>query len=275
MSQFDVMIRHTRKYNDRIKKFCAPLFKNFGFNSFFYHYISNEGHGTSFGSDIQSFEYYYHNDLYTVNPYARHPDYFETSVHLIPHLKNEAYKETIDREAQEFDIDYRVIILQKNAAGCEGFSFATSKSALHTSDAYIINQLPILQCFIERFKESASDVLAHISEDQLYLKNFIGEQFHSSPHLLTHAPEIEKKMEFLKQMGILQPGDDIDLSARESECIKLLLKGYKANDMAEILNLSKRTVEHYLENVKLKANCFSKQDLFDKFRHIEALGLLS
>lgn len=83
MSEFDEMMRSNRRNNTKLKKICAPLFQNFGFNSIFYHYISNSGYGTSFGSHVEGFEYYFHNHLYRYNPYVRHPDYFQSGFHLI------------------------------------------------------------------------------------------------------------------------------------------------------------------------------------------------
>jgi DNA-binding CsgD family transcriptional regulator len=53
----------------------------------------------------------------------------------------------------------------------------------------------------------------------------------------------------------------LDLSARELECIFCILRGMTAKQIAEILNLSKRTIEFYLENVKNKFGCLTKTEL--------------
>lgn len=274
MAEFYEMIRHTRSYNDRIRKFCAPLFRNFGFNCLFYHYISKEGYGTCFSTHIQSFEYYFHNHLYRVNPYARHPDHFQTGVHLIPEIKDQNYQKTIQLEAEEFDTVYKVVLLEKTSNGCQGFSFAVSKKNQHSIPFNFTSDLPVLQCFVRRFKEEAKEIMQRVLEDQLRLDIAIGADFYSKPIALEVAAHNQKKIEFLKQLGILQSADDIQLSNRESECIRLLLQGYAASQIAEILNLSKRTVEHYIENVKLKTNCYTKLELIEKFKEIDALGLL-
>jgi DNA-binding CsgD family transcriptional regulator len=58
--------------------------------------------------------------------------------------------------------------------------------------------------------------------------------------------------------------NNICLSPREAECLRSLAKGKTAKMIARELNLSTRTVEHYLENIKFKFNVNSKYDLINK-----------
>lgn len=58
----------------------------------------------------------------------------------------------------------------------------------------------------------------------------------------------------------------IHFSKREKECINLLLAGKKTSEMADMLSLSKRTVEYYIENIKCKLNVTSKTDLILKIK---------
>lgn len=52
-----------------------------------------------------------------------------------------------------------------------------------------------------------------------------------------------------------------NLSVRELECLFLQLRGKTIKQTGEILNLSKRTVESYLDNIKAKFGCQSKSEL--------------
>ncbi|KTD06365.1 transcriptional regulator LuxR [Legionella gratiana] len=51
------------------------------------------------------------------------------------------------------------------------------------------------------------------------------------------------------------------LSHRELECLFFTLRAMTAKQIAEQLNLSKRTIEFYLENIKNKMRCVSKAEL--------------
>jgi DNA-binding CsgD family transcriptional regulator len=50
---------------------------------------------------------------------------------------------------------------------------------------------------------------------------------------------------------------------REAECMVLLLKGKTISSVANILNLSPRTVEYYIKNMKSKLGCRTKFELVD------------
>ncbi len=58
---------------------------------------------------------------------------------------------------------------------------------------------------------------------------------------------------------------NITFSTREENILKQLVRGKTAKDIGERLKLSRRTIEHYLENIKLKTHCKTKYELVDKF----------
>ena len=51
------------------------------------------------------------------------------------------------------------------------------------------------------------------------------------------------------------------LSLRQLQCAKLLVQGKTAKEIANQINLSTRTVEHYIHNIKLKLNCRNKTEV--------------
>lgn len=54
------------------------------------------------------------------------------------------------------------------------------------------------------------------------------------------------------------------LSRRHKECLYYLTKGMTFKQIARILNLSPRTIEHHIEYVKIKLGCFSRTQLIEK-----------
>ncbi len=58
--------------------------------------------------------------------------------------------------------------------------------------------------------------------------------------------------------------NQIYLSRRENECLILVVQGKTAREIAILLDLSKRTVEHYIENIKIKYNVGKKSELIEK-----------
>lgn len=58
------------------------------------------------------------------------------------------------------------------------------------------------------------------------------------------------------------------LSVRQQQCANLLLQGMTAKQIAKELNLSGRTIEHYIENLKKKLQCKNKAQLLCKLLHL-------
>lgn len=54
------------------------------------------------------------------------------------------------------------------------------------------------------------------------------------------------------------------LSLREQECVNFIAKGLTAKQIGKALNISNRTVETYLENVKRKLCCHNRAELLWK-----------
>lgn len=92
-----------------------------------------------------------------------------------------------------------------------------------------------------------------------------------------HASSLSQSLSLLTNTGLLGnsqhtqivslPGNIIDhvyLSQRESQCLYHLIRGKTAKVTAKILGLSPRTVEHYIDNIKVKLCVSSKSELIDK-----------
>ncbi len=58
--------------------------------------------------------------------------------------------------------------------------------------------------------------------------------------------------------------DRNELTERQLDCVYYLVKGMTFKQIGKELNLSPRTVEHYIENIKVKFDCFSRFDLITK-----------
>ncbi len=58
--------------------------------------------------------------------------------------------------------------------------------------------------------------------------------------------------------------DEYNLTPRETECLFYLLRGKTTKEIGSILSLSPRTIESYLDSIKLKMNCHKKGAVIEK-----------
>lgn len=68
--------------------------------------------------------------------------------------------------------------------------------------------------------------------------------------------------------------DEIDLSQRQSECLFFLLRGKSAKSIAKLLNISYRTVESYIEDIKYRLACSSKSEIIEKAWKLGYMNIL-
>lgn len=66
----------------------------------------------------------------------------------------------------------------------------------------------------------------------------------------------------------------VKLTHRESECLFYMLRGKSAKGTAQILGLSSKTIEFYLQTLKSKFDCLSKSQLIEKAIALGYLNLL-
>ena len=97
--------------------------------------------------------------------------------------------------------------------------------------------MDLLQAYGRDFKDKAANLLTSYEKDRIII------------------PDTEIFSETLPKL---------DLSQRQLQCAHLLLQGQSGKEMAASLNLSVRTVESYLENMKIKLACRNKADLIIK-----------
>ena len=59
----------------------------------------------------------------------------------------------------------------------------------------------------------------------------------------------------------------LGLTKKETECLFYLFEGYTAKEIARSINISPRTVESYIEKMKIKLNCSTTTELLIKSLH--------
>ncbi|MBP6985443.1 MAG: helix-turn-helix transcriptional regulator [Alphaproteobacteria bacterium] len=68
-------------------------------------------------------------------------------------------------------------------------------------------------------------------------------------------------MDNLVKQGIYETGRRYALTMREIECLSYLTTGKSAKEIARLINISPRTVETHISNIRLKTRCQTKTEM--------------
>lgn len=116
---------------------------------------------------------------------------------------------------------------------------------------WIINNGELLHDFIENYNLTARDLVleAKSPENRIVLPNFND----IAPATVRTQPRLRI---FHKTMHM-----PIYLSPQQNRCLKLLMQGKSTKEIAKILQLSVRTVEHYFERIRELLGCRTNKEL--------------
>ncbi len=138
-------------------------------------------------------------------------------------------------------------------------SFGT-KGNKNTAFNYFLNCLNILKRFIGYFEETGEHLISYYSDGPKIIMPHYADR-------LTLSDEDRKQLNsvddwFFAMPSIANPRFSV-VTEREKECLALLSQGYTMKRAALKLNISHRTVEQHLRNIKDKLNLHTRNQLVE------------
>lgn len=258
---FKIAFEYNKSIIDHIKNINDPLISNYGLSLFTFRRFLNSGEFLYLCSDPQwmmcSFDNMpwrsktFHNSMQQLTT-QKYVSYIWPS---LPDCTDQIYCALYDH-----NIWNGIIIYRKYHNYIEAYAFAATKKDSLLKNFYI-NNIDILNQFIIYFKNKIQYFLTPQEK-----KIFIPYHF-SIPE--KKESTIDKRDIFFQQTSFSRyyfmiNDIEVALSTREIECLYYLSKGKSFKEIALILNLSARTIEHYLDNIKKKSRA-NKNTLIEAF----------
>lgn len=261
---------YSGKYNHRLKKVCEPLFKTFGINYFFHQSVTSDGQFHVIGTYPDFMHDYGEQNYHLYNPFIMGFEKLKSGIYLYDSIDDDTFQTTLNRVSKKYNLKHSLILMEKNANRCDQYGFTIPTNSSHSSNI-VINEMPLFKQFIDYFKNECSIFIKELQENPVILTKEIEKSYIS---LKDNQFDHTKRVEFLNDIHrIHRSFSTITLSNREKECLRYCLEGKSASQIADILFLSNRTVEHYLEQLKDKFLCERKSELIGLLHQIKKLGL--
>lgn len=268
MSIFSNLIQAASgRYSDKLKSYNTQLLSWFNVKQFYYCKITNDGHLGFIDSDIAWIEYF-GSELAESYPLYCCPEYLGEGVELIKTTQNQFLAECIDKSREKFDFRQWLRFVNKLPDGVEEFGFHSSSDS-EAQTSLFINEQPLFRLFMKKFKDENKVMLSSMEESQVNIAEIRGDAFYEKQ--VPGISENFSRKRILESLGIKL---EASLNSRELEVVEKLLDGLSAGQIAAVMNLSRRTIEHYVERIKEKLSCFAKAELIQKTRELDRIGLL-
>jgi DNA-binding CsgD family transcriptional regulator len=248
----------SRRVENKLAKFCAPLIDHLEISHFYHYILTNEGHFAALGLNQGWHECLFADPELGVLPlpYFYHNREKLKGIIFTQTLPYNKWENLAQVASHDFGVNLGLQFTDTHSWGMEGLGFGL-KTYDPLQHMALLNELPLLQLFIKEYrKEIQKNIL---QENLIDVASLIGPSFFEIPD--KPAPNLREIV-----LGKMKIKFENPFTKRESEVIKLLLEGYTAPQIAEQLFRSKRTIEHHIERIKDKLDCSSKYDLIQKLR---------
>lgn len=258
----ELINKFTLEKSAKIAKIFQPLAEVSGLTGFFHYRLTSSGDFSICATNPEWTEEYFEQKYFMHNPFLRHPSLVKPGIQFPNLVRSEQYLEDLAKRKKRIDSDHAIIMIEPQGNDLEAFCFFTN-SDNHNIYNFYINELPLLRSFGDYYKREMKDELTAMKHDPANLaiekKNLF---FEEKPMDL-----ILDKTPLLKAMGTYI---DVDLTNREFEVGRGLQQGKTYQEIADVLFLSRRTVEKHIEHMKDKLGCQTKSELIHKFNKISS-----
>lgn len=238
-----------------VKRICQPLFSSLGITYMDYARFSHKDKkALIICSDPTYVDFFLNHDDYKGGPnQVLKPGY---------HLWNEYINENFLGVARNlFHHSHGLTILTPFKDYDEVVNFATHHDNAQINDFYL-NHQALINKFICYFRDQASEILALAKKHQFDLSHKIPEKtliLPDDPYI-----QIEKQLFSNNNCVVTLDNKMVKLSKREAECLLYLNQGLSSKKMAQILDISPRTIEAHIDALKQKLGCRSRLEVIGK-----------
>lgn len=254
--------RFSGKHHQRLLKITEPLRQHFGINYFCYQHVSFEGAWSLIGNHPDWLMFSGENGFYQIDPSLVDPMLMQSGVCFPANHQHREFQDTLVKQASDrFDLNHALAIVEKTNFGCDYYFLGAPKQH-HNVINFYINHLKLLRKdFASYFKRETLPLLKNISDHAVDLKS-LKKEFYTKP---SHPLSLLQGQDLLGQQFLadINAKQNISLTPREKQCLHWYRLGKTAKETARVLNISPRTVEEYLDNIKRKLGCRNKRDLLN------------
>lgn len=263
----DIQKHPVFQYAHDISDLCKPL-HTLNITYFCHVQIDNEGNFSGIANNTGFSEHYLKNKCYNADIHMAKNKLLNNYI-LWDALEKQGSSKKMDEAAWNFGVRHAFTIVEENKLSKNFFHFATNLSSSTINQVYL-NNIDLLKHFISYFKDHANKSKQLMEAYDFKFKpdenasSFLLKDFHNEEDIKSiFLNQIKNSNSTAGKFMILHKDTQrsITLSPQQAKCFSLLLQGYASKEIAIRLNLSYRTIEHYIVRLRKILGCKNIKDL--------------
>lgn len=252
---------------EKINQICTPLAQHFDITAFFYLRVFDDGHYIMLSNHDAFLE------VAVVGDNIFRTEYFSQQVEL--YCKYEPLKDIWPEDVQDLTIEIMrerglrngFNIIREVDGSLEAVGFSNAKEQSQVKQFYAMH-MKTLEDFVDNFRILAGDMCDPSGPANLGFSPYVHGNHSKIERLFKTTTPWERKIidfnnsiQFLVKQEMVETGKRYSLTLREIECLSYLTTGKSAKEIARLINISPRTVETHISNIRLKTRCQTKTEM--------------
>lgn len=273
----------TKLYQKKFAEIIKPLANYLGITHAIYVNIDKHGRLFSICTQVEWVERFLQEEYYKLDPFMVHPNNIHNGFSFDAASLEQEFKDKLLYDAIiNFDWCNSFAYIEKTiSGGYIGFDFGTDKNNYHIYNR-LINEIKLIKKFIRNINNKLNMIIAKdLKENKMDFAALKGDLFNTQQGLVFNDREENKnKNQLLKELGLFSSNceqdffNNISLSPQQINCLREYMTTNNIKMVARNLNLAVTTASSYIEHVKNKLNCNTKNKLFEKAEILESLGYI-
>ena len=254
--------------SEDIKRICRPLAR-LNISYFAHVRVTHDGKFSGISNNPGFSEHYLKNKYYNADIHLAKKTILDNNI-IWDLMERTGLSKKMHTEASLFGVRHTFTIVSRHNQVDNFYHFASDVSTTAFNQVYVEN-IDLLKKFITFFNDTihACPTLSKAYNFQFSIDEAAsGYTFKLDKYFLKNSLNRQAFMQELNQLSPTHAGKINNISLlppQQYRCVTLLAEGYSAKQIASVLNLSHRTVENYLANVKKGLQCKNSKELIALF----------
>jgi DNA-binding CsgD family transcriptional regulator len=246
-------------YCDEISEMVYPFFSELKITFFSHVRVSHTGIFKSLMTQT-SLSKFYLDHKYPIRYSLGKGIILNSGCYVLNHLPDISSAQELNLIKEHYNFDHLIYLVDKQSKWDDLYIFGTTPE----NQVYInlvFNNMDFIKQGLHRYKYNSRKLLEQ-TPGAIYPSHCFMNH--------TSVPDYKINSEQTNLQKILLPlnGSEVPISKQEYKCLGLLVQNYTIKQIGQQMNLSPRTVETYLKNLKNKLHCQGSLELIQLVKNI-------